>query len=180
MHRFIGCLLIIALLVTIPSWVDASQEKSPPEKLVSFSFVKADLTYVLKVIAKELGMNIVVDPLVKGSVTMDLKKVPALGALNLVVKMNGYEYKALDGTIVVGTEKTLEKIPSNLMSMGSKQITRVFRLQYADPGEIASILKPLYPDAKIQEDTRLHALVIIADADTLSRIAELIYGAPAK
>jgi type IV pilus assembly protein PilQ len=71
------------------------------------------LIYVLKILAKELGMNIVTDPTVQGSVTMTLKDVPASGALNIVVKMNGYDYKRVDNTIVVGDPKLLATIPSN-------------------------------------------------------------------
>jgi len=147
---------------------------APKEKLVSMDFVNADLIYVLKILAKELNYNIVTDPSVSGAVTMTLKNVPANGALNIIVKMSGYEYKIVGNTMIVGDEKTLSKIPSNIMGVKKGQeVTQVIPLENAKPGDVQSILSSNYPDAKIQPDSRLNALIVTADPNTIKQMKTL-------
>lgn len=145
-----------------------------PEKLVSMDFVNADIIYVLKILAKELNVNIVTDPAVTGAVTMTLKNVPASGALNLIVKMSGYEYKRVDNTIVVGDAKTLARIPGNIMKIKKGQeVTQVIPLENAKPSDVMGVLTSNYPDAKIQPDTRLNALIVTADVGTIQQMKAL-------
>lgn len=157
---------------------------APAPKLVSLDLVNADLIYVLKILAKELGMNIVTDPSVQGSVTMTLKDVPASGALNLVVKMSGYDYKKVDNTIVVGDPKLLATIPSNIMQIKKgNEITQAIPLEHAKAADISSMVSSSYPDSKIQADPRGTALIVTADPESMkairSFVSQLDYDVPA-
>jgi len=144
------------------------------EKMVSMDFVNADLIYVLKILAKEMNMNIVTDPTVSGAVTMTLKNVPASGALNIIVKMSGYSYKVVGNTIIVGDEKTLSKIPSNIMGIKKgNEVTQVIPLENAKPGDVMGVLSSNYPDAKIQPDSRLNALIVTADLGSIKQMKVL-------
>ncbi|MDQ7821263.1 MAG: hypothetical protein RDV48_00575 [Candidatus Eremiobacteraeota bacterium] len=178
--RYPVMILLLVMLATSSGQGVASPQKSraQSEKLVSMSYVRADLVPVLNRLARDMGLNIVVDPKVTGTVTVELKNVPALSALNLVVTTNGYNYKVLDGTVVVGTDEMLQKLPSNLMTMQAEKVTEALRLAHADPGEIIGILQKLYPHATLQEDSRLRAVIVTADRDTIKKIRALIYGSP--
>jgi len=147
----------------------------PPEKMVSMDFVNADLIYVLKILAKEMNLNIVTDPTVSGAVTMTLKNVPASGALNIIVRMSGYSYKVVGNTMIVGDEKTLAKIPNNIMKVKKVggEVTQVIPLENAKPGDVTPILSSNYPDARIQPDTRLNALIVTSDPDTIKQMKTL-------
>ena len=156
----------------------------PSEKLVSLDLVNADLIYVLKILAKELGMNIVTDPSVEGSVTMTLRDVPANGALNLVVKISGYDYKRVDNTIVVGDPKLLATIPSNIMNVKKgSEITQAIPLEHAKAADISSMVSSSYPDSKVQADPRGTALIVTADPESMkairSFVSQLDYDVPA-
>lgn len=152
----------------------SAKPAAPKEKLVSMDFVNADLIYVLKILAKELNYNIVTDPSVSGAVTMTLKNVPANGALNIIVKMSGYEYKVVGNTMVVGDEKTLAKIPSNIMGIKKgNEVTQVIPLENAKPGDVQSVLTSNFSDAKIQPDSRLNALIVTADPTTIKNMKAL-------
>lgn len=72
-------------------------------KLVTLDFVNADLVYVIKILAKEMGRNVYIGPGVEGSVTVTLKSVPVDGALALILKMqeNDIAYK------LIGYEKPI-------------------------------------------------------------------------
>lgn len=163
---------------------NAAGKSEAPAKLVSLDLVNADLIYVLKILAKELGMNIVTDPTVQGSVTMTLKDVPASGALNIVVKMSGYDYKRVDNTIVVGDPKLLATIPSNIMNVKKgAEITQAIPLEHAKAADISSMVSASYPDAKVQSDPRGTALIVSADPDSMkairSFVSQLDYDVPA-
>jgi len=146
------------------------------EKRISISAVKEDITVVLNRLAGEMGLNIVLGKEVTGIVTADMKNVPAIAALNLVVKMNGYDYRILDGTVIVGAEQTLAKFPPGSMTAGGEKVTEVLRLRYSDPKDIAPLLKQIYPHAQIVEDVKSRALVVTTDRSTLKRMIHLIYG----
>lgn len=163
---------------------NASGKTVAPAKLVSLDLVNADLIYVLKILAKELGMNIVTDPTVQGSVTMTLKNVPASGALNIVVKMSGYDYKRVDNTIVVGDPKLLATIPTNIMNVKKgSEITQAIPLEHAKATDISSMVSSSYPDAKVQADPRGTALIVSADPESMkairSFVSQLDYDVPA-
>ena len=163
---------------------NAAGKSAADTKLVSLDLVNADLIYVLKILAKELGMNIVTDPTVQGSVTMTLKDVPASGALNIVVKMSGYDYKRVDNTIVVGDPKLLSTIPSNIMNVKKgAEITQAIPLEHAKAADISSMVSASYPDAKVQSDPRGTALIVTADPDSMkairSFVSQLDYDVPA-
>lgn len=158
--------------------------KAPQQKMVSLDLVNADLIYVLKILAKEMNLNIVTDPSVQGSVTMTLKNVPAQGALNLVVKMSGYDYKRVGNTIVVGDRKILDTVPSNIMeAKKGAEVTQAIPLEHAKAADVAAMVTGSYPDAKIQSDPRGTALIVTADPSTLKNIrafvSQLDYEVPA-
>ena len=162
----------------------AKKAYAPPVRLVNMDLVNADLIYVLKILAKELDLNIVTDPTVQGSVTMTLKNVPAQGALNLVVKISGFDYKRVGNTIVVGDPKLLEKITPNIMELRrGSEITQAVPLEHAKATDLSAMVASSYPDAKITADPRGTALIVTADPSSMKAIrafiSQLDYDVPA-
>jgi len=87
-------------------------------KLVTLDFVNADLVYVVKILAKEMGRNVYIGPGVEGSVTVTLKSVPVDGALALILKMqeNDIAYKLLNyNTLVVATPEKIAQIEEDIL-----------------------------------------------------------------
>jgi type II secretory pathway component GspD/PulD (secretin) len=146
------------------------------EKRVTISAIREDITVVLNRLAAEMGLNIVIGREVTGTVTAELKNVPALAALNLVIRTNGYDYRFIDSTIIVGTQQTLSKFPPGAMTDTGENVTKVLRLRYAEPKDIAPVLRQIFPQAQITEDARSKAVVVTSDRGTLKRIVKLIYG----
>lgn len=129
-----------------------------PVPRVSLDFVNADLIYVLKILAKEMNMNLVTDNTVKGSVTMTLKDVPAEGALNLILKLSGFEWKKIgDNTILVGSADTIAKVSPDILTpaqpIGPKKPKRILNpttlvipLEFAKAGDVVSAIQSGVPD----------------------------------
>ncbi len=134
--------------------------KTPPQKLVTLDFVNADLVYVLKVLAKEMGRNIYVGPTVQGSVTVTLKNVPVEGAMALILQMqeNEYDYKVLDGpsvrTVVVAPPDKLAEIADDILgkTKGPKIAKDAVRMEYlleeAPSAKVLDFLKGSYPNVE--------------------------------
>lgn len=134
--------------------------KTPPQKLVTLDFVNADLVYVLKVLAKEMGRNIYVGPTVQGSVTVTLKNVPVEGAMALILQMqeNEYDYKILDGpstrTVVVAPPDKLAEIADDILgkTKGPKIAKDAVRMEYlleeAPSAKVLEFLKGSYPNVE--------------------------------
>ncbi len=134
--------------------------KTPPQKLVTLDFVNADLVYVLKVLAKEMGRNIYVGPTVQGSVTVTLKNVPVEGAMALILQMqeNEYDYKILDGpstrTVVVAPPDKLAEIADDILgkTKGPKFTGPAVRMEYlleeAPSAKVLEFLKGSYPNVE--------------------------------
>jgi Ca-activated chloride channel family protein len=86
MRRTVLCLLV-ALLVGGPAWAQAN-----PQKLVTLDFENADLVYVLKTLAKEMGVKAYLGPTVQGTVSITLKNVPAEQAVRQVLALQANKY----------------------------------------------------------------------------------------
>lgn len=112
----------LAKPVDIPSPVLPQIEKEKkigaqgPKELFSFSLREADLKDVLRGIAKETNYNVVVEPEVKGTATVDLKNVTMDKALDYILEPLNYTYK-MDGNTIYVSKPKLE--------------TKTFQLNYA-------------------------------------------------
>ena len=69
------------------------QSTSIKEKLYTLSFRKADIQEILTVLSRKTELNIIVDPDVKGEVTVDLKEVTLTKALDCLLTPLGLEYE---------------------------------------------------------------------------------------
>lgn len=91
--------------------------KREPERLFSFSLRDADIREVFMAIAKQTTFNIVVDPKVKGTVTVDLKNVTLTEALDTLTDLLELTY-----TIKQSIVRVFEPVPE----------ARIFSLQYVN------------------------------------------------
>ena len=91
--------------------------KREPERLFSFSLRDANIREVFMAIAKQTTFNIVVDPKVKGTVTVDLKNVTLTEALDTLTDLLELTY-----TIKQSIVRVFEPVPE----------ARIFSLQYVN------------------------------------------------
>ena len=78
-------------------------EKSLTDKTipVTLSLRDSDVTQVLRMFADKAGLNIIFDPNVSGTVTMDLVDVPLNDAFDLIMEMNQLYYLVDNNTLIV-------------------------------------------------------------------------------
>ena len=150
-----------------------SIRREPQKKTISLDFEGADLLYVIKLLAKEIGINMVTDQTVKGEVTMSLRNVTPEAALNLILKMSGFESKRVNNTIIVGSKDTIDKIPNDIMKKGiEKTVTQKIYLNNADPQALAARLSDAYPNAVIKPMGAIRGLEVTAPVNQIIEIKQ--------
>lgn len=147
-----------------------------PVKLVSLDFVNADLVYVLKLLAKELDVNLVTDQSVTGAVTMSLKNVSAQTAMNIIVRMNGFKMKKMGNILFVGSEETMNMLTPDVIEYqptGDVKVATI-QLDYLSPEEAKQTIKASYPLVQVQ--TARSAIIVHANEKMLTEIQNVVQG----
>jgi type IV pilus secretin PilQ/predicted competence protein len=136
-------------------------------ELISLELKDADIKDFFRLIGEISGLNIVLDPDVKGSLTIFLNDVPWDQALDVVLRNNSLG-KQLDGNVLrIASNPTLEseeaqrKRLSDARVLAAELQTETRILSYAKAAELSTVLKKvLSARGDIIVDTRTNALII--------------------
>ena len=151
---------------------------------VTLNFVNADVEAVSRAMAVMIDRQILVDPRVKGVITLYSEQpMPVREAyLQYLAGLRGLGFAVVDnagllkvvpeadaklqaGTVAVG--------PSN--QRGDQVITQIFRLNYENPNNLVAVLRPLIsPNNTINANPGNSTLVITDYADNLTRMGKII------
>ncbi len=126
-----------------------------------------DLRDFFRLIHEISGLNVVVDPAVKGSLTIVLDDVPWDQALDIVLKNNDLD-KQLDGNVLrIATKETLKREAEQNRDLAKAQaesadvVTTTRVLSYAKAADMVPTLKKfLSSRGDILADTRSNTLII--------------------
>ncbi len=148
---------------------------------ISVNLKDVDLRDFFRLIHEISGLNVVVDPSVKGSLTIVLDDVPWDQALDIVLKNNDLD-KQLDGNVLrIATKETLRKEAEENRDLAKAQaeaadvITTTRLLSYAKATSIAVTLKKfLSSRGDIIADDRSNTLIIRDIPTTLPVLDNLI------
>lgn len=168
----------------------ASSPSSPPARggegpTTMLNFVDADLQGVVRALAKFTQRNFVVDPRVRGPLTL-VSEVPvdadtAYAMLLAALRMQGFAVVDVDGVSRVVPEADA-KLHGTAVGTGAQAagqsgelVTRVFPLRYENASNLVPILRPMIaPNNPINAYAGNNTLVITDYADNLERIARVI------
>jgi type IV pilus assembly protein PilQ len=134
---------------------------------ISVNLKNVDLQDFFRLIHEISGLNVVVDPSVKGTLTLVLDNVPWDQALDIVLQNNDLD-KQLDGNVLrIATKETMEKEANEAKDLAKAQIeaadlittTRV--LSYAKSSDLVDTIKKfLSPRGDVLADSRTNTLII--------------------
>ncbi|MDP3761734.1 MAG: type II secretion system secretin GspD [Ramlibacter sp.] len=168
-----------ALVAAIPA-VSVAQRSNEP---VTLNFVNAEIEAVARTMAAISGRNIVVDPRVKGTITLSTERpVSPTSAFNQFVatlRLSGFTVVESGGLLKVVPEADA-KLQGGAVSVGTPAtgtqiVTQIFRLNYESAGNLVPILRPLIsPNNTINVNPGNNSLVITDYADNLQRLARII------
>lgn len=167
-----------------PSAPVAERRSHGPTTMLNF--VDADLQGVVRALAAFTGRNFVVDPRVRGPLTlvseMPVDASTAYSMLLAALRMQGYAVVEVDGIhrVVPEADAKLQGMAVAGGSQGSdiaggELVTRVFPLRYENAVNLVPILRPMIaPNNTINAYPGNNTLVITDYADNLDRIARVI------
>ena len=157
---------------------------------MTIDLVNAEISSAVQAVAAATGRNFIVDPRVKGRISLQFKTpVPPQQvylALLTQLRLTGYAVVEHDGvfkvvpeadarlqTTPVGVGNTSARIPGR----GDQVVTQVFELRNQAASNLLPVLRPLIsPNNTINVDPGSNALVITDYADNLRRLARIIAG----
>lgn len=106
----------------------------PQDKTIDLMLRDVDVPSILRIIAKEGGMNIVVDKSVMGVITAELKGISLNDAMQIVLTSEELEHRISGKTIFVASRPVMAKKGLN------RKYIKTFKLNNSDPVYIADIL----------------------------------------
>jgi general secretion pathway protein D len=171
--------LVAAALLAGAGGVHAQRAREP----VTLNFTNAEIEAVARTMAAITGRNIVVDPRVRGTITLSTERpVPPQTAFNQFVstlRLQGFTVVDSAGLLKVVPEADA-KLQSGAVSVGSPPggsqiVTQIFRLNHETANNLVPILRPLIsPNNTINVNPGNNSLVITDYADNLQRLARII------
>jgi general secretion pathway protein D len=150
---------------------------------VVLNFEGADLYEVIKVIAEEIGVNYVVEPGIKGSVTLHTsREIPRKALRDLLDNILGLHGLAAvpDASGVVNVVRSkdiasLSGITAWPMEPGADWTIGLVPLAHVPSSEAAKILKPfLTAGAQLVDVSRHNLLMVVERRDNLARVEALL------
>ena len=161
-----------------------SQERRFTGEPISLELKDADVKDVLRSFAKITGLNIVIDPDVSGSVTVNLENVPWDQCLDIILKINRLDYEVDNNVLRVARASRLRQDKAEralyLKDAESAQPMRTVTkaISYADPKKLVALLKKesflLSDRGSVTVDERTATLVIRETSDRMEGVLNLI------
>ncbi len=148
---------------------------------ISLHLKDADIKDVFRTISELTQLNIVVDPEVRGTVTVDLEDVPWDQALDLILKQNGLGYVLENNIMRIATTGKLQAEQSDRARLAEARQaaeptrTVIKKLSYAKASEITSSIKSVMSKrGDIVVDVRTNTLIIREIPTYLPAVLQLI------
>ncbi len=150
-------------------------------KKVSLEFKNADIRDVIRILAEVSGLNFVVDPDVKGTVTVKLDNVPWDQALDVILKTNKLGMVVENGIVRISTLKSLaqegqaQESARKALEKAKPTVMEVIPLNFTEASKVKALIKPLLSDeGKVDYLERINALVIKDNPDRIAKIKEFV------
>ena len=131
---------------------------------MSINMQDSDIKSVLMLIGELTGLNIVVSPAVKDTITANLENVSIKAALDVILKPNGYSYFTQENIIIVKSSDTeivreLETVIHKLKYVNSDDLAGPLGAVLTDQGKVQSFT----PVVMASGNTGASNIIIISD-----------------
>ena len=185
-------LLLVATVSVLPG-LSQAQTATPARaqagEPVTLNFSNAEIEAVARTMASITGYNVVVDPRVKGTLTLVTEKPVSRGvAMNqflAVLRLQGFTmvesaglYKVVpeaDAKLQSGAVTVIDTATGGSAASANQITTQIFKLNFESANSLLAILRPLIsPNNTINVNPGNNSLVITDYADNLRRLAQII------
>ncbi len=178
-----GGLLLGQQLDTAPIAGDSSVPPKPEYKgeAISLKLVDVSLVDFFRTISELTGLNILIDPDVKGTITINVEEVPWDLLFETVLRSHGLE-RTIDGNLVrIATKKTLQDEEKNTQLLktaafnATDTVTVTASLDYAVAEVLAKTLeKQVTKRGRVDVEPRTNTLIITDVKPSVERLLGLV------
>jgi general secretion pathway protein D len=155
---------------------------------VTLNFQNADIEAVARTFATITGRNVVVDPRVKGTITLvsekPVSRVAAMNQFLAALRQQGFTIVETAGLYKVVPEAEAKMLSADVMVQdgdeqmvpaGNQIATQIFKLNHESANNLVPVLRPLIsPNNTINANPGNNSLVITDYGDNLRRLARII------
>lgn len=156
---------------------------TPEQATITLAFQNTDIEPVSAAVAKATGQSIIVDPRVKGKISlMTPRPVTKQGALDLfssALRSAGFALVQVNGIYRVVPEADAKIQGNAVLTQGSQEgdqvVTRVFKIKQDSATNLVNVLKPLLtPNSSITANPGNNTIIVTDYASNVKRVAKLI------
>jgi type IV pilus assembly protein PilQ len=147
----------------------------------SFDFKEIDIKDLFRFIADISGLNVILHPSIKGSVTLKLTDVPWDQALDVITRNAGLGYTVEGNVIriapltVLAQEATARARAEEQIALSAPLVTKIKVLSYAKATEMERIVRRLLtPKGSVIADTRSNMLIITDIGPNVDKILDIV------
>lgn len=178
------------LVMSLLAGMAPARAQDPSRNEAVLNFVGADIESVVKAVGHYTGTNFLVDPRVKGTISLisekPVTKAQAMQLLSSALRLQGYTVVAsgpftkvvpeADAKLQAGPIQTAPGRGGDGGAVRGDQIaTQVFKLNYESAVNMVPVLRPLIsPNNTINANPGTNSLVITDYADNLRRLGRII------
>ncbi len=146
-HTYLTFLFFITLSfgqqLSNPALLDKDGERYDLTQKMSINMKDSDIKNVLMLIGELTGLNIVVSPSVRDTITANLENVSVKAALDVILKPNGYSYFTQENIIIVkGADseivRELETVVLKLKYINSDDLSGPLQAVLSEQGKVQS------------------------------------------
>jgi type IV pilus assembly protein PilQ len=158
----------------------SEQEKWTGER-TSFDFKEIDIKDLFRFIADISGLNIILHPTIKGSVTLKLTDVPWDQALDVICRNESLGYTVEGNVIriapltVLTQEAAARTRAEDEIALSAPLVTKIKVLSYAKATEMERIVRRLLtPKGTVIADARSNMLIITDIGSNVDKILDIV------
>ncbi len=154
---------------------------------ITLNFTNAEIESVARTMAVVTGRDVVVDPRVKGTITLQTDKpITPANAFNqfaAALRLQGFAIVQADGLYKVVPEADAKlqsssvstSTPASSSLSGNQIVTQIFKLNFESANNLLPVLRPLIaPNNTINVNPTNNSLVITDYAENMRRLARII------
>lgn len=174
------------LACTLAGTLNTSVLAQDNGKDATLNMVNADIDTVVKAVGHYVGITFIVDPRVKGTMTLapekPLSKAETLKLLSSTLRLTGNALVMGDGfaKVLPESEAKLHSSPTQIAPVanpvkGDQIVSQIFRLNYESSTNLVTILRPLIsPNNTVNANPGNNTLIITDFADNVTRLGKII------
>ncbi len=149
---------------------------------VTLDFVDADLRQVLRTLAEQGGLNLVIDTGVQGVVNLTLTAVPWDQAFDIILRTNKLDYIVEGNVVRVAPISVLQQEEEDRRKLADAQaqagtlVLRTYTLSYAKANEMRELItrSALSPRGQVQVDLRTNTLIVTDLSERIAAVDSLL------